>query len=84
MGKKYFFILLSFIFLQLTVVEAQSRPDAGSILKNLENNKITVPKQNLPEFEEKQKEIIIPKVQPVETFVIKKITFEGNTLVSND
>ena len=26
--------------------------------KNLENNKITVPKQNLPEFEEKQKEII--------------------------
>ena len=70
--------------MQLTVAQGQSRPDAGSILKNLENNKFTVPKQNLPEFEEKQKEIIIPKVQPVETFVIKKITFEGNTLVSND
>ncbi len=82
---KYLFIFYFIIFLVTpSLVQAQNRPDAGSILKNLENNKITIPKQNLPEFEEKQKEIIIPKVQPVETFIIKKITFEGNTLVSND
>ena len=83
--KNFFLLLFSLILIQLKLVHAQNRPDAGSILKNLENNNnITVPKQNLPEVKEKQKEIIVPKAQPVETFIIKKFIFEGNTLVSDE
>lgn len=78
---KFFFIL---ILIKLPVAQAQNRPDAGSILKNLENNKITIPNQSLPEFKEKQNEITVPKTQSVETFVIKKFIFEGNTLVSDE
>ena len=43
--KNLFIFYFTFVLVTPSLVQAQNRPDAGSILKNLENNKITVPKQ---------------------------------------
>ena len=79
MKYSYFFI---FFFIFNNVL---AETDAGKLLNEIERNQKNIEKPQQFELpEEKEEDIVIEDVEDVDTFIVEKFIYQGNTLVTEE
>jgi len=79
MKYSYFFI---FFFIFNNVL---AETDAGKLLNEIERNQKNIEKPQQFELpEEKEEDIVIEDVDDVDTFIVEKFIYQGNTLVTEE